>query len=56
MSPRSDPGLDWGVRVVREEFEEVELELSGPVFETVFVNWLDVLSDLLGPPPPPASF
>ena len=41
LSPRSEPGEDWGVRVV--EFEEVELELSGPVFETLLVelvNWL----------------
>ena len=32
-----------------DEFEEVELELSGPVFETVLdvaVNWLLVDSDL----------
>ena len=35
--------------MVLEEFEEVELELSGPVFETVLdvaVNWLLVDSDL----------
>ena len=33
-----------------DEFEEVELELSGPVFETVLdvaVNWLLVDSDLV---------
>ena len=58
LSPRSEPGEDWGVRVV--EFEEVELELSGPVFETLLVelvNWLLVDSDLvLVVVPEPVSF
>ena len=42
-SPRSDPGLDWGVLVLvledtEDDPEAVEDELNGPVFDTTVLT------------------
>ena len=46
-SPRSDPGLDWGVLVLvledtEDDPEAVEDELNGPVFDTTVLTLVAV--------------
>ena len=46
-SPRSDPGLDWGVLVLvledtEDDPEAVEDELKGPVFDTTVLTLVAV--------------
>ena len=46
-SPRSDPGLDWGVLVLvledtEDDPEAVEEELNGPVFDTTVLTLVAV--------------